>query len=146
MFTNTIRSALRARVVPTPRIANVMRSPMIRSFPNQVRLYSDHHEETFEEFTARYEQEFEEAYDLFEVQRILNNCFSYDLVPAPIVIEKALQACRRVNDYPTAVRTFEALRHKVETNQQYEAYLEELKDIRQELGIDLKEDLYADEA
>lgn len=54
MFTNTIRSALRARVVPTPRIANVMRSPMIRSFPNQVRLYSDHHEETFEEFTARY--------------------------------------------------------------------------------------------
>lgn len=76
----------------------------------------------------------------------MNNCFSYDLVPAPVVIEKALEACRRVNDYPTAVRTFEALRHKVENQEQYEAYLEELKDIRKELGIDLKEDLYANDA
>lgn len=95
--------------------------------------------------TFRYETEFEEAYDLFEVQRILNNAFSYDLVPAPAVIEKALQACRRVNDYPTAVRTFEALKHKVENKGQYEAYLEELKDIRKELGIDLKEELYAED-
>lgn len=95
--------------------------------------------------TSRYEQEFENAYDLFEVQRILNNCFSYDLVPAPAVIEKALQACRRVNDYPTAVRVFEALQHKVENKQQYAAYLEELTDIRKELGIDLKEELFAGE-
>ncbi|ODV77092.1 cytochrome c oxidase polypeptide VI mitochondrial precursor [Suhomyces tanzawaensis NRRL Y-17324] len=146
MFTNTIRSALRVRVAPVPRTV-MARTNLIRmAAPQQVRMYSDHHEETFEEFTARYEQEFENAYDLFEVQRILNNCFSYDLVPAPVVVEKALQACRRVNDYPTAVRTFEALKHKVENNEQYEAYLEELKDIRQELGIDLKEDLYADKA
>lgn len=96
--------------------------------------------------TNRYENEFEEAYDLFEVQRVLNNCFSYDLVPAPVVIEKALQACRRVNDYPTAVRTFEALRHKVENETQYNAYLEELKGIREELGIDLKEELYGADA
>ena len=91
----------------------------------------------------RYIKEFEGAYDLFEVQRILNNCFFYDLVPAPAVIEKALEACRIVNDYPTAVRTFEALKHKVENKEQYDAYLEELKDVRQSLGIDLKEDLYA---
>lgn len=75
----------------------------------------------------------------------MNNCFSYDLVPAPAVIEKALQACRRVNDYPTAVRVFEALQHKVENKQQYAAYLEELTDIRKELGIDLKEELFAGE-
>lgn len=55
----------------------------------------------------RFEKEFEDAYDLYEVQRVLNNVFSYDLVPAPSVLEKALQACRRVNDYPTAVRVFE---------------------------------------
>lgn len=73
----------------------------------------------------------------------MNNCFSYDLVPAPSVIEKALEACRRVNDYPTAVRTFEALKHKVENSQQYEAYLEELKDVRAKFGIDLKEELYS---
>lgn len=94
----------------------------------------------------RYEKQFDEAPDLFEVQRILNNSFSYDLVPAPSVIEKALQACRRVNDYPTAVRTFEALKHKVENKEQYEAYLEELKDTRKELGIDLKEELFANDA
>lgn len=75
---------------------------------------------------------------------MLNNCFSYDLVPAPSVIQKALEACRRVNDYPTAVRTFEALKHKVENQQQYQAYLDELKDTRAELGIDLKEELYSE--
>lgn len=83
---------------------------------------------------------------MFEVQRILNNCFSYDLVPAPSVIQKALEACRRVNDYPTAVRTFEALKHKVENKEQYQAYLDELKETREALGIDLKEQLYAESA
>ncbi|KAI5951506.1 COX6 [Candida jiufengensis] len=145
MISSTIRSALRSRLaIQTPRISNVMKTSIIRPSLIQHRTYAsaEHKDETFEEFTARYEKEFEEAYDLFEVQRILNNVFSYDLVPAPVVIEKALQACRRVNDYPTAVRTFEALKHKVETPEQYSAYLEELKDIRKELGIDLKEDLY----
>lgn len=151
MFQSTIRSALRSRMIPRAQLHTLTRPSsqmlMARNNMMQIRKYSDdHHEETFEEFTARYEQEFEEAYDLFEVQRILNNAFAYDLVPAPTVIEKALLACRRVNDYPTAVRTFEALKHKVENKEQYLAYLDELKDIRQELGIDLKEELYADEA
>lgn len=142
MMSSVIRATLRARVAmprAAPRALAVSRI-------TPVRFYSaEHKEETFEEFTARYEKEFEGAYDLFEVQRILNNCFSYDLVPAPVVIEKALQACRRVNDYPTAVRVFEALQHKVENKQQYAAYLEELTDIRKELGIDLKEELFAGE-
>lgn len=46
--------------------------------------------------------------------------------PRPSVLEKALQAARRVNDYPTAVRLFEALKVKVETAEQYKQYLEEL--------------------
>lgn len=108
-----------------------------------VRNYSEHaDEETFEEFSIRFEKEFDEAYDLFEVQRVLNNCFSYDLVPSPAVVEKALRACRRVNDYATAVRVFEGLKHKVENPAQYKAYLDELKDVREELGIDLKEELF----
>ncbi|EEQ45778.1 cytochrome c oxidase subunit 5a [Candida albicans P57072] len=148
MFSATVRSALRSRLsAQVPRASNTLRAVTIsKPLTSQIRSYSsNHHEETFEEFTARFEKEFENAYDLFEVQRILNNCFAYDLVPAPAVIEKALQACRRVNDYPTAVRTFEALKFKVETPEQYQAYLEELKDIRKELGIDLKEDLYAED-
>lgn len=112
----------------------------------QIRKYSsEHEEETFEEFTARFEKEFEEAYDLFEVQRVLNNCFSYDLVPAPVVVEKALRAARRVHDLPTAIRVFEALKYKVENETQYEAYLDELKDVRQELGIPLKEELFPEQ-
>ncbi|KAA8917269.1 hypothetical protein TRICI_000555 [Trichomonascus ciferrii] len=47
---------------------------------------------------------------------------------------KALEAARRVNDYATASRVFEGLRFKVESKEQYQQYLDELKDIREELG------------
>jgi hypothetical protein len=55
-------------------------------------------------------------------------------VPAPAVMVKALEAARRVNDYATASRVFEGLRFKVESKEQYQQYLDELKDIREELG------------
>lgn len=109
-----------------------------------IRKYSSHDEESYEEFTARFEKEFDDAYDLFEVQRVLNNVFSYDLVPAPVVLEKALRAARRVNDYATASRVFEGLRYKVENKDQYQMYLDELKDVRDELGVTLKEDLFGE--
>ena len=56
---------------------------------------------------CRYEKEFEQVQDVFELQRNLNNAFAYDLVPSPTVITAALRAARRVNDFPTAVRIFE---------------------------------------
>lgn len=55
----------------------------------------------------RYEKEFDQVQDVFELQRNLNNAFAYDLVPSPTVITAALRAARRVNDFPTAVRIFE---------------------------------------
>ncbi|CAE6517351.1 unnamed protein product [Rhizoctonia solani] len=93
-----------------------------------------HENESFESFSARYEQFFGQVQDLFELQRGLNNCFAYDLVPSTGVIEAALRAARRVNDYSTAVRIFEGIREKVENKGQYEAYLNELKGVREELG------------
>ncbi|CAE6399292.1 unnamed protein product [Rhizoctonia solani] len=102
-----------------------------------------HENESFESFSARYEQFFGQVQDLFELQRGLNNCFAYDLVPSTGVIEAALRAARRVNDYSTAVRIFEGIREKVENKGQYEAYLNELKGVREELGIDTKEELYS---
>ncbi|KAI5867314.1 putative cytochrome c oxidase polypeptide VI mitochondrial precursor [Durotheca rogersii] len=105
-----------------------------------------HHEETFEEFTARYESEFEKVQDVFELQRNLNNAFAYDLVPSPSVVEAALRAARRVNDFPTAVRIFEGIKAKVENKDQYRQYLDELKPLREELGVILKEDLYPEES
>ncbi|KAF3009546.1 tau 95 subunit of transcription factor TFIIIC [Curvularia kusanoi] len=133
-----------------------VRAPVYRSTPvawNAQRAFSQsavrssdaHAEETFEEFTARYEKEFEKVNDVFELQRNLNNCFAYDLVPSPSVITAALQAARRVNDFPSAVRVFEGIKFKVENKNQYEEYLQELEPIREELGIPLKEAMYPDE-
>lgn len=106
------------------------------------RSSAGHEEETFEEFSARYEKEFDSVQDVFELQRNLNNAFAYDLVPSPGVCIAALKAARRVNDYPTAVRVFEGIKAKVENTHQYDEYLEELKPLREEMGINLKEELY----
>ena len=40
-----------------------------------------------------------------------------------------------VADYSTSVRIFEALREKTENKTQYDAYVSELKPVREELGI-----------
>ncbi|PGH04997.1 hypothetical protein AJ80_08424 [Polytolypa hystricis UAMH7299] len=102
-------------------------------------------EETFEEFSARFEKEFDGVQDVFELQRNLNNAFAYDLVPSVGVLTAALKAARRVNDFPTAVRVFEGIKSKVENPTQYEQYLEELKPLREELGVMLREDMYPPE-
>merc|ERR1712093_496929 len=126
----------------TPRGANALHavpamiatSGSINSFSTTSRLRSDasHGEESFEEFTARYEKEFDQVQDVFELQRNLNNAFAYDLVPSPSVL--------------TAVRIFEGIKAKVENRGQYDQYLEELKPLREELGVLLKEDLYPEES
>lgn len=106
------------------------------------RFYSSGHEdESYESFTERYVKFFDGVEDLFELQRGLNNAFAYDLVPAPSVIESALRASRRVNDYATAVRIFEGLKAKVENESQYKQYVEELAPLRKELGIETPEEL-----
>ncbi|KAJ3483163.1 hypothetical protein NLI96_g6506 [Meripilus lineatus] len=123
MRTQMLATLLRARPTAT-RVAPILARPSS----------SAHGQETFESFTERYVNFFTSAQDLFEVQRGLNNCFAHDLVPAPSVIEAALRAARRVNDYSTAVRVFEGVKEKVENQQQYQQYLEELKSVREELG------------
>ncbi|PSS02473.1 cytochrome c oxidase subunit VA-domain-containing protein [Coniella lustricola] len=126
-------TALRAR--PSIAIARP-------AFSTSSRLRSEHQEESFEDFSARYEKDFDAVQDVFELQRNLNNAFAYDLVPSPSVCTAALRAARRVNDFPTAVRIFEGIKSKVENKEQYEQYLQELKPLREELGVLLKEDLY----
>ncbi|KAI9481604.1 MAG: peptidase family M41-domain-containing protein [Benjaminiella poitrasii] len=124
-------------------ISHLARNIAIRSVPNVSRpllmgqrFYSAGHEdESFESYTERYVKFFDNVEDLFELQRGLNNAFAYDLVPAPSVIESALRACRRVDDFATGVRIFEGLKDKVENQKQYEQYLSELEPLRKELGI-----------
>ncbi|KAH8927550.1 COX5A-domain-containing protein [Atractiella rhizophila] len=108
------------------------------------RSYSAAHaEESFEAFNARYAQFFSTVTDVFELQRGLNNCFSYDLVPSQEVVEEALKASRRVNDFSTAVRVFEGIREKVENEKQYGEYVRETEGLRRELGIMTKEELFS---
>ncbi|KAF2657177.1 cytochrome c oxidase subunit VI [Lophiostoma macrostomum CBS 122681] len=136
------RAGLRA---PAGRIGPVAWSAQ-RAFSVSAARCDQHAEETFEEFTARYEKEFDKVNDVFELQRNLNNCFAYDLVPSPTVIISALRAARRVNDFPSAVRVFEGIKFKVENKGQYDEYLQELEPIREELGIPLKETMYPEGA
>ncbi|KAF9430106.1 Cytochrome c oxidase subunit 6 [Podila epigama] len=108
----------------------------------QIRNYSaEHQEESFEHFTERFVKFFDNVDDLFELQRGLNNAFGYDLVPSTSVIEAALKAARRVNDYPTAVRIFEGLKVKTGSDALYKQYLEELAPLKAQLGVDTKEEL-----
>ncbi|KAJ1869747.1 Cytochrome c oxidase subunit 6, partial [Coemansia sp. RSA 486] len=58
------------------------------------RFYSEQPEETYEQFTNRYVKFFENVDDQFELQRGLNNCFAYDLVPDVAICEAALRAAR----------------------------------------------------
>ncbi|KAK7545117.1 cytochrome c oxidase subunit VA-domain-containing protein [Phyllosticta citribraziliensis] len=141
------RAAAAAPRVAAPAVSSRLAAAAGRPFSTTVARFSgDHQEESFEEFTARYEKEFDSVQDAFELQRNLNNAFAYDLVPAPSVITAALKAARRVNDFPTAVRIFEGIKSKVENKGQYEEYLKELEPLREELGIVLKEKLYPEDA
>ena len=127
-----------ATALPSLRLSGTARTASVvsRSFSTTLRARSSAHEtETFESFTERYTTFFQSVEDLFELQRGLNNCFAYDLVPAPSVIEAALRAARRVDDYSTAVRVFEGIKEKVENKSQYEAYLRELQSVKEELGM-----------
>ncbi|KAI9304271.1 cytochrome c oxidase subunit VA-domain-containing protein [Cunninghamella echinulata] len=132
---------LRSTITRVAR-ASVARSTISRPMAMCNRFYSAHAEdESYEALSERYVKFFDGVEDLFELQRGLNNVFAYDLVPPVSVVESALKASRRVNDYATAVRVFEGLKEKVETEKQYEQYLEELAPIKKDLGILTKEEL-----
>lgn len=57
------------------------------------------------------------------------------------MIEAALKAARRVNDYPTAVRIFEGLKVKAGSDALYKQYLDELAPLKAQLGVETKEEL-----
>ena len=127
MRAQILSSVLRASARPSV-VATAARTTLL------VRPSSSHAQESFESFSERYVNFFQNAEDLFEVQRGLNNCFAHDLVPSASVVEAAVRAARRVNDYATAVRVFEGIKEKVENKAQYQAYVDELRPLREELG------------
>lgn len=151
LATRAVRPSSFARASQLPRSASRVQTPVALAInrpgfsTTSIRRSGHHDDETFEEFSARFEKEFDGVQDVFELQRNLNNCFAYDLVPSVEVLTSALKAARRVNDFPTAVRVFEGVKAKVENQEQYEQYLQALDTLRQELGVALREELYPSE-
>lgn len=94
------------------------------------------------EYESRWTQFFNHSTpDQFELQRGLNHAFSYDIIPTIPILEAALRAARRLNDYATAMRIFGALRQKCKDDAEYESYVKHLDPIKNELGISAPEDI-----
>ena len=72
-----------------------------------------HHDETADEFDARYEKFLNRKdIDGWELRKAMNDLQGHDLVPEPKLVIAAMNACRRVNDYALAVRYLEAVKDK----------------------------------
>ncbi|KAI3640438.1 hypothetical protein MIR68_001316 [Amoeboaphelidium protococcarum] len=132
-----LRSKLVTRQVPLARLSALQKRTMVTGDGQE-----DHHELTYEEYTETYIKFFKnEADDIFELQRGLNQAFSVDLVPAPSVLVEALKAARRMNSFVLAVRTLEGLRDKIGDEKIYKEYLNDLKPTLDELGVPAPEEL-----
>lgn len=61
----------------------------------------------------------------------------HDIIPEPKIIESALRACRRVNDYALAVRFLETLRLKCgkKVKEIYPWLIQEIAPTLKELGM-----------
>jgi cytochrome c oxidase subunit 5a len=115
---------------------------LVRWASSKAEEHDDHHEETYEEYTQRYMKFFnEEADDMFELSRGLNNAFCTDIVPAPEVLVAALKAARRLNSFSIAARVVQALREKIQDEKIYKEYLTELEPTLKELGVPTPEEL-----
>lgn len=70
-----------------------------------------HHDETADEFDARYEKFLNRKdIDGWELRKAMNDLQGHDLVPEPKIVIAAMNACRRINDYALAVRYLEAVK------------------------------------
>uniref|UniRef100_A0A2K6JV82 Cytochrome c oxidase subunit 5A, mitochondrial n=1 Tax=Rhinopithecus bieti TaxID=61621 RepID=A0A2K6JV82_RHIBE len=103
--------------------------------------------ETDEEFDARWVTYFNKPdTDAWEWRKGMNNTLvSYDLVPEPKIIDVALWACRRLNDFASAVRILEGVEDKAGPHKEIYPYvIQELRSTLNELRISTPEELGLD--
>merc|ERR1719231_1351030 len=125
--------------IQRPMVAAVRAAPF-RAAP--VRTYGTDHEAD-PDFDNKWVEYFnDETLDPREIRRGLNDVFAYDLIPDPTILEAALRATRRVNDFPTSVRIFEAIKDKASDNQEtYNYVVGQLQPVIAELELSTPEDL-----
>ncbi|BES93602.1 cytochrome C oxidase [Nesidiocoris tenuis] len=96
------------------------------------------------DFICKYEAYFNRGeIDGWEVRRALDQLHGMDLVPDPRIINAALKACRRINDYALAVRCLESVRFKCADNlDKFWPYIyQEIQPTLEELGVETPEQL-----
>ncbi|XP_006264067.2 cytochrome c oxidase subunit 5A, mitochondrial [Alligator mississippiensis] len=108
--------------------------------------YSHEVHESDEEFDARWVTYFNKPdIDAWELRKGMNTLVNYDLVPEPKIIDAALRACRRLNDFASAVRILEAIKDKAGPHKEIYPYvIQELRPTLNELGISTPEELGLD--
>uniref|UniRef100_A0A8C8Z1N0 Cytochrome c oxidase subunit 5A, mitochondrial n=1 Tax=Prolemur simus TaxID=1328070 RepID=A0A8C8Z1N0_PROSS len=111
-----------------------------------IRCYSHGSHETDEEFDARWVTYFNKPdIDAWELRKGMNTLVGYDLVPEPKIIDAALRACRRLNDFASAVRILEVVKDKAGPHKEIYPYvIQELRPTLNELGISTPEELGLD--
>merc|ERR1719174_3580806 len=99
----------------------------------QARAYSE--EISDADFDAKWVAYFsDEALTSQEIRRGLNDVFAHDLIPDPTILTAALHATRRVDDFPTSVRIFEAVKDKAPDTATYDYVVGALQPTIDELG------------
>ncbi|XP_015587355.1 cytochrome c oxidase subunit 5A, mitochondrial [Cephus cinctus] len=130
------------RVCATMKTAAVSRTAAVGAQTS--RNMSHGHEETDEEFDARYLNFFNRNdIDHWEIRKAMNDLAGVDTVPEPKIIIAALKACRRLNDFALTIRFLESLKEKCgnKVNVIYPYILQEIKPTLDELGINTPEEL-----
>ncbi|XP_017672345.1 cytochrome c oxidase subunit 5A, mitochondrial [Pipra filicauda] len=112
------------------------------------RCYSHGSQESDEEFDARWVTYFNKPdIDAWELRKGINTLVGYDLVPEPKIIDAALRACRRLNDFASTVRILEVVKDKAGPHKEIYPYvIQELRPTLSELGISTPEELGLDKA
>ncbi|CAH2273390.1 cytochrome c oxidase subunit 5A, mitochondrial [Pelobates cultripes] len=134
-----LRSLPRCRLQPSPACTPAAVA---------ARCYSHAKHESDEEFDARWVTYFNKPdIDAWELRKGVNTLIGYDLVPEPKIIDAALRACRRLNDFASTVRILEAVKDKAGPHKEIYPYvIQELRPTLDELGISTPEELGLDKA
>ncbi|XP_068131791.1 cytochrome c oxidase subunit 5A, mitochondrial [Hyperolius riggenbachi] len=112
------------------------------------RCYSHAKHESDEEFDARWVTYFNKPdIDDWELRKGINTLIGYDLVPEPKIVDAALRACRRLNDFASTIRILEAVKDKAGPHKEIYPYvIQELRPTLDELGIPTPEELGLDKS
>lgn len=107
------------------------------------RNYSSKKVESDKEFDDRWESYFNrEDIDTWELRKGLNDLYGHDLVPEPRIVKAMLNAARRLNDLPMAVRILEAVKQKAAGDEKIYSYIiGEIRPTLDELGLKTPEEL-----